>query len=33
MVFTKSENVVFNFDTLDSSSNRNTQGFGSSGPL
>ena len=33
MVFTKSENVVFNFDTLDSSSNRNTQGFGSSGLL
>ena len=33
MVFTKSENVVFNFDTLDSSSNRNIQGFGSSGLL
>ena len=33
MVFSKSENVVFNFDTLDSSSNRNTQGFGSSGLL
>ena len=33
MIFSKSENVVFNFDTLDSSSNRNTQGFGSSGLL
>ena len=33
MVFSKSENVVFNFDTLDSSSNRNIQGFGSSGLL
>ena len=33
MIFSKSENVVFNFDTLDSSSNRNNQGFGSSGLL
>ena len=33
MIFSKSENVVFNFDTLDSSSNRNIQGFGSSGLL
>ena len=33
MIFSKSENVIFNFDTLDSSSNGNTQGFGSSGLL
>ena len=31
IIFNKSENVIFNFDTLDSKSNRNTQGFGSSG--
>ena len=33
MIFSKSENVIFNFDTLDSTSNRNTQDFGSSGFL
>lgn len=31
MLFSKIENVTFNFDILDCKSDRNNQGFGSSG--